>query len=88
MKLGKLYDQILVGDKVRFLYVKPTNKFGINVLAYKPDQYPKEFEGIFEIDYDTMWDKLIIGTLKKFVLATEFPSFDPRQMNMMEVDDL
>ena len=88
MKLGKYYDQILVGDKVRFLYVKPTNKFGINVLAYKPDQYPKEFAGIFEIDYDTMWDKLIIGTLRKFLVATGFPCFDPRNMNIMEVDDL
>ena len=88
MKLGKLYDQILVGDKVRFLYVKPTNKFGINVLAYKPDQYPKEFRDIFEIDYDTMWDKLIIGTLKRFMIATGFPQCDPRQMNIMDVDDL
>lgn len=88
MKLGKLYDQILVGDKVRFLYVKPTNKFGINVLAYKPDQYPKEFRDIFEIDYDTMWDKLIIGALKRFMIATGFPQCDPRQMNIMDVDDL
>lgn len=88
MKLGKKYDQILVGDKVRFLYVKPTNKFGINVLAYKPDQYPEEFKDIFEIDYDTMWDKLIIGTLKKFLIATGFPKCDPRQMNIMEIDDL
>lgn len=88
MKLGKRYDQILVGDKVRFLYVKPTNKFGINVLAYKPDQYPVEFRDMFEIDYDTMWDKLIIGTLRKFVVATGFPQCDPRQMNLMDVDDL
>ena len=88
MKLGKMYDQILVGDKVRFLYVNPTNRYNINVLAYKPDQFPKEFHGIFEIDYNTMWDKLIIGTLKKFFTATKFPTYDPRQLNLMEVDDL
>ena len=88
MGLGRKYDQILVGDKVRFLYVKPTNRFGINVLAYKPDQYPEEFRDIFEIDYDTMWDKLIINTLRNFNVATGFPKYDPRQMNLMEVDDL
>ena len=88
LKLTKYYDQILVGDKVRFMYVKPTNKYGINVIAYKPDQYPKEFRELFEIDYDTMWDKLIMGTLRKFLEATGFPKSDPRNMNMMEVDDL
>ena len=88
MKLGKKYDQILVGDKVRFCYVEPTNKFGINVLAYKPDQYPVEFRDIFKVDYDTMWDKLIISTLKKFFIATQFPVYDPREMNIMDVDDL
>jgi hypothetical protein len=88
MGLGKLYDHILVGDKVRFLYVKPSNKFAINVLAYKPDQYPKEFGEIFQIDYDVMWEKLIINTLRNFLVATGFPNFDPRNMNMMEIDDL
>lgn len=88
LKLGKKYDQLLVGDKVRFCYVIPTNKYGINVLAYKPDQYPEEFRDIFEVDYDTMWDKLIISTLKKFFIATGFPKYDPREMNLMEVDDL
>lgn len=86
--IGRKYEQILVGDKVRFLYVKPTNKYGINVLAYKPDQYPEEFKNLFEIDYETMWDKLIISPLKKFVIATGFPECDPRQMNLMDVDDL
>ena len=86
--IGRKYEQILVGDKVRFLYVKPTNKYGINVLAYKPDQYPEEFKNLFEIDYETMWDKLIISPLKKFIIATGFPECDPRQMNLMDVDDL
>lgn len=88
MGIGKRYDQILVGDKVRFTYVKPTNRFGINVLAYKPDQWPKEFDGVFEVDYDVMWEKLVLGALKKFILATGFPECDPRNMNLMDIDDL
>jgi hypothetical protein len=88
LNLNSKYDSILLGDKVRFCYVKPTNKFKINVLAFKDGQYPDEFRSIFEVDYVTMFDKLIKSPLKNFIKASGFKMVDPNDANIMDVDDL
>ena len=41
--LGKKYDELRVGDKTRFCYIKDTNQYGIDQIAYKPGQWPEEF---------------------------------------------
>ena len=88
--IGDKYEEILIGDKVKVCYIKPSNRFGIDIIAFKDGQYPNEFRKIFEVDYEKMWDKLIVSPLKNFVVATGFDKhpFDPRNMNMMDIDDL
>ena len=49
LKLGKKYEELRVGDKVRFCYIEPSNKYGISCIAYKPGQWPKEFAEMKEI---------------------------------------
>lgn len=88
LSIGDKYDAILLGDKVRFCYVKPTNRYGINVIAYKDGQYPSEFEEMFDIDYETMWEKLIESPLKNFLVATHWRNHNPNSANLMSVDDL
>lgn len=91
LKIGDKYDKILLGDKVRFCYVNPSNRFGIKYIAFKDGQYPDEFKDIFEVDYPLMWEKLIDNPLKNFLNATRFNEhgkFNPNNANVMEIDDL
>ena len=48
-------------------------------ILYRPQDY---------IGDEYNFDKLIIGALKRFMIATGFPQCDPRQVNIMDVDDL
>lgn len=75
--LGKKYDQILLGQKVRFCYVKPNNEYRIEYIAFPDGQWPEEFNKIFEIDYEVMFDKLVTSSLKGFMTATKFSKVDP-----------
>ena len=82
------YETITLGEKVRFCYVKPENRYGINCIAFKDGQYPDEFRDIFEVDYETMWEKLIESPLKNFLVATRWRAFSPQNASIMDIDDL
>jgi hypothetical protein len=43
LNLSKKYDELRVGDKVRFCYIDEGNPYKINCIAYKPGQWPAEF---------------------------------------------
>lgn len=86
--LGKKYDQLRVGDKCRLIYIKPNNKYGINCIAYKPGQWPKEFDKIFQIDYDVMFDKIVLDQLKRFREACKFDDVDPKKQVVQDIFDL
>lgn len=86
--LGKKYEEIRVGDKVRFCYIEPTNKYGINCIAYKPGTWPKEFAEIFRPDYKTMFDKIILDPLKRFREACHFENTDPSKQVQFDIFSL
>lgn len=86
--LGKKYDQILLGQKVRFCYVKPTNEYRIDYIAFPDGQWPEEFNKIFEVDYEVMFDKLVTSSLKGFMTATKFSPVDPSKQIAYDVFDL
>ena len=74
MKLDKKYPLINLRDKIQIVYVKPTNKFGIDSIGFMPRQWPEEFSDIFEIDYPKMVEKLLIKPLKGFIDALKISS--------------
>lgn len=88
LKLGKKYDTILLGQKVRFSYVIPSNEYGIECIAFHDGQWPQEFDEIFKVDYDVMFDKLILSPLKGFLEATKFKKVDPRKQVVFDIFDL
>ena len=88
LKIGKKYDSILLGQKVRFLYVIPSNEYGIECIAFHDGQWPKEFNQIFKADYDVMFDKLVLSPLKGFLEATKFRKVDPRKQVLFDIFDL
>lgn len=85
LKIGKKYDAILLGQKVRFAYVLPSNEYGIECIAFHDGQWPKEFDKIFKVDYDVMFDKMIMSPLKGFLEATKFKKADPRKQVVFDI---
>lgn len=86
--IGDKYEEILLGDKVRFTYVKPNNRYGIKYIAFKDGQYPDEFREIFEVDYQTMFDKTVISPLKGFMEACHFDYDDPSKPTFGDIDSI
>ena len=86
--LGKKYDHIRVGAKTRFCYLKSSNKFGIDCIAYLPDQWPKEFNELFEVDYHVMFNKIILDPLKRFREACNFEDSDPSKQVEFDIFSL
>lgn len=86
--IGGRYDTLRPGNKARFCYIKPNNKYRINVIAFVDGQYPEEFRDLFEPDYDVMFEKMVLDPLKNFLVACGFSKTDPRNCNLMDVDDL
>lgn len=88
MGIGKKYDELRTGGKYKFVYLNPNNAYGIDCLAYVDGQWPKEFEGIFVVDYQLMFEKLIKDPLRSFLEATGFVFKDPRERELCELDEL
>lgn len=93
MGIGKKYGSIEVGDKVQMVYVRPENKYGVNVMAFKPRQWPEEFNAVFEVDKPKMFDRLVMSSLKNFFEALHFThskEYDPAAVADLaySVDDL
>jgi len=72
MGISKKYGTIELGDKSQTVYIKPSNKYGINIIAFKPHTWPTEFDDVFEIDKPKMFEKVIMSPLKNFFNALKF----------------
>lgn len=53
------YMPIMNGNKFNYVYVKPTNRYNIEATAFIGN-WPKEFDNIFEVDYETMFTKTFV----------------------------
>jgi hypothetical protein len=56
-KLG--YDPLQRGSKGKYLFLYPRNKYGFDQIAF--EKWPKEFDNMFEIDYDTTFEKFFMS---------------------------
>lgn len=52
------FEPIASGDKIRIFYVKQPNRYNSKAVAFK-GKYPKEFDALFELDTETMYEKAI-----------------------------
>lgn len=86
--IGKKYDELRTGGKYKFVYLNPNNVYGIDCIAYIEGQWPKEFNGIFFVDYQLMFQKLIKDPLRSFLEATKFEFKDPREREICSLNDL
>jgi len=85
--IERKYEKITSGDKVRFFEVKKPNSFGLSVIGYKY-YYPKEFESIFEIDYEKMFEKIIYSVIERFYEAVNWTVKKPGNGAQIDLFDL
>lgn len=83
--VGKKYEEIMLNEKVRFVYLIPNNKYGIKCIAFKDNVWPDEFNEIFQVDYTTMFDKCVISPLKNFMVAAKFSAINPSQQLLFDI---
>jgi len=81
--IERKYEKLTSGDKVRFIEVRKPNSFGLSVVGYKY-YYPKEFEAVFEIDYEKMFETIIYSVIERFYEAVNWQIKKPG--NDMQID--
>lgn len=84
---GKKYEKISSGDKVRYFYTQQPNKFGISVIGYKYD-FPKEFESVFALNYELMFEKIIFSVIERFYEAVNWKLQTPGTQVQTDLFDL
>lgn len=81
------YEKFKSGDKVRSVYVKTPNKYNIDVIGFK-GKWPKDFDGIFQVDYEKMFDKIFFAAIKRFYDAVGWKLRKPSENLRVELEDL
>ena len=66
--LEKQYPMIYDGDKIKFIYLKTPNKYGIPVIGFK-EMLPKEFGLTERIDYDAQFEKTFLNPVQVIAQA-------------------
>lgn len=87
LNLDKKYDKFRSGEKVRLLYLKKPNKFGIDTIGFK-SKYPKEFVDEIDIDYEKMFLKQVYNSINRFYEAANWKLRKPNENVKVELDDL
>lgn len=70
------YEHIKLGDMAKYVKVKVSNPFGIDVVGFK-EGWPPEFNNLFEVDYDAMFSKLCTEKISGFIDVFGWTKFDP-----------
>ena len=86
--IGKRYETLKPGNKLRLVYVNPANRYGIEVIGFNDGAWPAEFDQIFQVDYKKMFDKLVLEPLKSFRAAARFDDFSPTTATLDDIFDL
>jgi DNA polymerase elongation subunit (family B) len=58
------YMEVANGSKIKYVYIKDENIINSNVIAYIGN-YPKEFNQLFKIDYDTQFEKTFMNVIQR-----------------------
>jgi DNA polymerase elongation subunit (family B) len=84
LDIDNKYMKIRQGDKVKFLYLNPNNKYGINVIGYV-DQYPTEFEKLLSVDMQMMFEKCVKDIVEQFYDAMGWHIFAPNKQPVVDI---
>ncbi len=69
------------------MYVETPNKYGLQSIGFKYE-YPTEFEEIFKIDYEKMFDKILYQSIARFYDNVNWNIRKPSENVQTELFDL
>jgi DNA polymerase elongation subunit (family B) len=74
-KLTAKYEKISSGQKVKYFYASK-NKHNLDAVAFVAE-YPKEFDDLIKIDYDKMFEKIVVAPIESVYEAINWrvPNF-------------
>jgi DNA polymerase elongation subunit (family B) len=80
------YPKFRSGDKIKMVYLKKPNRYGIDSIGFK-GTYPKEFDEIFEIDYEMMFGKILYASIERFYKSVNWILRKPNENVKIELED-
>ena len=86
LNIADKYDKFRSGDKIKMVYLKTPNRYGLNSIGFK-GTYPKEFDEIFEIDYEKMFLKILFSAVERFYEAVRWKLRKPNEAVKIELED-
>jgi DNA polymerase elongation subunit (family B) len=87
LNIQRKYEKIGSGDKVRHFYVKQPNRYGIKMIGYKYD-FPNEFNGVFEPDYELSFEKEVYMVIERFYDAVGWKLKKPSEQVQTDLFEL
>lgn len=85
--LDKKYEKIAEGDKLRIIYVKEPNRFGLKSFAFKK-KIPVEWEKDLVIDDKTMFLKTVWSCVQKCFEVVGWSEIDPTLDEAVDLNDI
>jgi hypothetical protein len=86
LDIASKFEKFKSGDKVKQLYVKTPNKYGIDIIGFKY-KYPKEFEDIFQVDYERMFEKVLFSAIETMYKSVGWKLRKPNENVKIELED-
>jgi len=83
------YVKISNGTKIKYIYVKDRNVYSTQVIGFVGN-YPKEFRDMFQIDYETQFQKQFLNIAQRFFDTLNFGEIvlkESKMMSLLEEDD-
>ena len=81
------YEKINEGDKLRIIYVKEPNRFGLKSFAFKK-KIPIEWENDLVIDDKTMFQKTVMSVVNKAFEVVGWSEIDPTLDEAVDLNDV
>lgn len=87
-KLGleNKYAKFKSGEKVKSVYLKVPNKYGIDCIGFK-SKFPEEFSEIFEVDYEKMFGKILYAAIERFYESVNWKLRKPNENLKLELEE-
>lgn len=84
--IDSIYENLVSGDRVKWVYLNPSNIFNIDKLAFN-EKIPTEFKDL-EVDYNKMFKKILEPPVKRLFTCAGWRMVDMRAEYTVDLLDL